>query len=137
MAAGLDLGGHPRELVPHRLELGDGTAELLALPRVADRDRQALLGEPHALGGEQEALEVEVLHDVLEPRAGLADQAVGADATVAQVHRGGLRGVPAHLVEVRPHLEAGGAAVDGEETDALARVLGAGLRSVEEEVGEW
>src|SRR3954447_20938946 len=69
-----DLRRHLGELVADDLEVADRAAERVALLGVLHRAVEAALGARHAAGGADQALALELPHDVVEALALLAQQ---------------------------------------------------------------
>ena len=86
-----------------------------------DRDREPLLRQ--------------VLHQVDEAHALLAEQVLGRHLDVGEGQLGGVLGVQADLVEVAAALEALHAALDDQQREALRALVGVGLRDDDHQVG--
>src|SRR5690606_30207534 len=78
----------------------------------------------------------EVLHEVDEPHALLAEEVLLGDADVVEEQLGGVLRVHADLVQVAAALEALHAALHDQEADALGPGGRAGLGDDDDEVGE-
>src|SRR5207302_825963 len=79
------------------------------------------------------ALAVEIAHDDLETLALLADQVFAPYAAFAEMQRRGIRGPPAHLLQLRAR-QARRVAFDQQQTDA-ARSLAAGTHRDRQIIG--
>ena len=123
VAARLDLRRHLGELVADRLEAPDRPAERLALLRVVER---ALEGRLHPADGAErhrEPLPLEVGHDQVEALVLLAEQVLRGHAHVGERQLAGVGRVPAELLELARHLEAGHALLEHEEREAVVAAL--------------
>src|SRR5579875_2660369 len=75
LTGALDLGRHLSELVPDDLEAADRASEGGALLGVAQGPIEHVLGGGHRAGGADQALALQLPHDVVEALADLAQQA--------------------------------------------------------------
>src|SRR5215210_569585 len=84
LAAGLDLRRHVGELVADRLEAADRAPEGRALAGVLERLVEALLRGRHAARGADQALALELPHDVIEALPLLAEEGLRRNAHVLE-----------------------------------------------------
>ena len=92
----------------------------------------------HAGGGhhrDADALLRQVLHQVDEAHALLAEQVLGGHLHVGEGQLGGVLGLQADLVEVAAALEALHAALDDQQREALRALVGVGARDDDHQVG--
>ncbi len=82
-----------------------------------------------------ESLLRQVLHQVDEAHALLAEQVLGGHLDVGEGQFGGVLGVQADLVEVAAALEALHAALDDQQREALRALVGVGARHDDHQVG--
>src|SRR5262249_30319020 len=94
----VDARRHVGELPLDHAERGDREADLLALPRVVERDLEALLRRPDGAGAELEAADVEDVERDLVALPDLAQDRVGADRYVLQDQLAGRRAADAELL---------------------------------------
>src|SRR2546429_89900 len=109
-AGGVDLRGHVGELELDRLMLGDLLAEGLALLRVAQRQLERALGDPHPAGGDVDAADLERVHHLDEALAqpGLlaAEDVLGRAVVAVEDELGGLDALVGHPLDLGRHGEA-------------------------------
>ena len=77
----------------------------------------------------------QVLHQVDEAHALLAEQVLGGHLDVGERQLGGVLGVQADLVQVPAALEALHAALDDQQREALRALVGVGLGHHDHQVG--
>lgn len=130
------LGGHLRYLEADVLELGQRSAEGLALLHVPGGDLQQVFGGGDGGHGDAHPLLREIGHQVEEGAVEFAEEVLLGDAYVLEEEFGGVLGLLADLVEVAASFEALGTAFDDEEGQAVRPALGGGLRDDDHEVGE-
>ena len=120
---GLDRGDVLDELVPPDLELGQRATEGLALLAVANRVAHGQLHPGDRPERGDEALALEVGHDVIEAVILLAEPVADGDAHVFEEQLGGVGGLVADLLELLADVEAldvGRADHEGDPAEALA-----------------
>src|SRR4051812_13526021 len=99
LTRGFDLGRHRRELVADDLEVADLAPERLALERVGERAVEGALCARDAARGADEALALELPHDLVEALADLPEDGVGGNAHVVEGQQRGVRRVHAELLQ--------------------------------------
>ena len=100
----LDLGGHLREPEQHRLVLGDRLAEGLALLGVGDGELEPTPRQPARAGGDVDPADLDAVHHLEEPLAGLpAEHLLGGDLVALEDQLGRLDALVAHLVDLARH----------------------------------
>jgi hypothetical protein len=99
LARRLDLRGHLGELVADHLELADLAPERLALVCVLQRAVERFLRARHAAGGADQALALQLPHDVVEALAHLAEHGGVGHAHVLEGQKRGVGGVHAELLQ--------------------------------------
>ncbi len=115
--------------------LRDRAAEGRALGGVLERAVEALLGAGHAARRADQALALELPHDVVEALALLAQQRVGGHAHVLEGEQRGVRRVHAELLELLLADHPGRVHVDQEQREAVVARVGVGLGHEHDEVG--
>lgn len=131
----LGLGGELGELEAGVLELADRLAERLAVAAVLDRVVEHALHRGSGDDGDREALLRQVLHQVDEAHALLAEEVGRRDADIVEAELRRVLGVEADLVEVASPLEARHAALDDEQREALGALLRIGAGDDDHQVG--
>src|SRR5215213_3583166 len=135
LPARLDLGGHVGELVADRLEAADRASERRSLARVLERLVEALLRAGHAPGRTDQALALELPHDVVEALALLAECGLGGHAHVLEREQRGVGGVHPELLELLLADHAGEVHVDQEKREAVVAGVRVRLGDQHDEVG--
>src|SRR5262249_51634217 len=120
----VQLGGDVPDLLADEIELGDGLAELLALPRESRAQLEAVLGAAERADAQLPAAHVEDVERDLVPLAGLPEQILGGNEAVLEIERAGGAAADAELVLLGPDREPGRAALDEEGGELLPVDLG-------------
>src|SRR3546814_5384968 len=132
----VDLGGHLLDGEPVCLEgayrLAEGLSGLGILHRLPERTAR-----PGDCGDRDgEALGGQVLHEVEEPAALLAEQVGCGHAAVGEEELCGVLGVVAHLLQLAAPLEPGGVTLDGDQAEALVSGFRVGAEAHDHDVAE-
>src|SRR5436190_9003631 len=131
----LDLRRHLGELVADHLELADLAAERGALLGVLQRTVEARLGAGDAAGGADQALALELPHDVVEALADLAEDRGRRDPDVLECQQRRVARVHAELLELLLADDAGEVHRHEEQREAVVTGLRVGLRDEHDHVG--
>ena len=132
---GFDLGGGPRELELHALELGDRLAELLALPGVAHRVIERRLRQPDHLRADADPPFIERLDRDLVPLADLAEHVRARHTALLEQQLAGAAGADPELVFLPANRESRKPALDDEGGDPAVARLRIQIREDDEDVG--
>ena len=127
LAARLHAGGHRRELVADGLEAADGLAERLALLGVVKGLVERVLPVGQAAGGADQALSLQLPHDLREAAALLAQEGVGGHPHVVEGEHRRVRSVHPELLELLGPDHAGRVHRHQEDAEALVGGVGVGL----------
>ena len=129
---GVGLG----QAVAHGLLVRQRRAEGLALLEVVSRPDHGRFHGGHGGNGHQQPLLRQLLHQLHEAAAFLAQQGVGTHAQVFEEELGGVLRVQAHLLQPPPAAEAGQVGVHQQQAHALGAAGGVGLGGQHQQVAQ-
>lgn len=134
--ADLDLGSHLGKLEAGILEVRHRLAERLALASVVERPLQGRLGRRQRADTDGQALLRQLLHQVDESLAVLAEQVLPGNPHILEEQLGGVLGLHPDLLQALALAEARRTRLDHEQAYALGASLRIGLRHHDHQVGE-
>ena len=134
-AGHVEFGAQLGELELGVLEVGDALAERLAFLHVVQGVLERAFRHGQAVDGDAEAFLGQLLHQVDEAHAFLADQVLGGDFHVLEEQLRSVLGFHAHFLQVLAFLEAFHALFDDQQAGALGAFAGVGLGHHDHDVG--